>query len=141
MTVDQISIFLENKYGKLHEILGLFAEANIRILAATVSDTSEYGILRIIADHPKQAYTLLKEKNVSANLSEVIALIGSNETGSIANAFRYFKEAGITIEYMYCYSTTKKSVVFLRTNNRDAARDVIIRKNLGYITEDELVNL
>ena len=56
MTVNQISIFLENKYGKLSEILALLAEERIRIIAATVADTSEYGILRIIVSDPQKAY-------------------------------------------------------------------------------------
>ena len=61
MTVNQISIFLENKYGKLSEILALLAEERIRIIAATVADTSEYGILRIIVSDPQKAYKILKE--------------------------------------------------------------------------------
>lgn len=64
MTVNQISIFLENKYGKLSEILALLAEERIRIIAATVADTSEYGILRIIVSDPQKAYKILKENNV-----------------------------------------------------------------------------
>ena len=64
MTVNQISIFLENKYGKLSEILMLLAEAKIRIIAATVADTSEYGILRIIVNDPQRAFKILKENKV-----------------------------------------------------------------------------
>ena len=73
MTVNQISIFLENKYGKLSEILALLAEEKIRIIAATVADTSEYGILRIIVSDPQKAYKILKGNNVSANLTDVLA--------------------------------------------------------------------
>ncbi len=75
MTVNQISIFLENKYGKLSEILALLAEERIRIIAATVADTSEYGILRIIVSDPQKAYKILKENNVSANLTDVLAIV------------------------------------------------------------------
>ena len=75
MTVNQISIFLENKYGKLSEILALLAEEKIRIIAATVADTSEYGILRIIVSDPQKAYKILKGNNVSANLTDVLAVL------------------------------------------------------------------
>ena len=75
MTVNQISIFLENKYGKLSEILALLAEEKIRIIAATVADTSEYGILRIIVSDPQKAYKILKGNNVSANLTDVQAVL------------------------------------------------------------------
>ena len=126
MTVNQISIFLENKYGKLSEILALLAEERIRIIAATVADTSEYGILRIIVSDPQKAYKILKENNVS---------------GSFANTLSYFTKAGISIEYMYCFSIREKAILILRTNNRESAREVIRRQNLEYICESDLIKL
>ena len=115
MTVNQISIFLENKYGKLSEILALLAEERIRIIAATVADTSEYGILRII--------------------------VTSSCAGSFANTLSYFTKAGISIEYMYCFSIREKAILILRTNNRESAREVIRRQNLEYICESDLIKL
>ena len=134
MTVNQISIFLENKYGKLSEILALLAEERIRIIAATVADTSEYGILRIIVSDPQKAYKILKENNVSANLTGSCA-------GSFANTLSYFTKAGISIEYMYCFSIREKAILILRTNNRESAREVIRRQNLEYICESDLIKL
>ena len=96
MTVNQISIFLENKYGKLSEILALLAEERIRIIAATVADTSEYGILRIIVSDPQKAYKILKENNVSANLTDVLAIVTSSCAGSFANTLSYFTKSGIS---------------------------------------------
>ena len=121
MTVNQISIFLENKYGKLSEILALLAEERIRIIAATVADTSEYGILRIIVSDPQKAYKILKENNVSANLTDVLAIVTSSCAGSFANTLSYFTKAGISIEYMYCFSIREKAILILRTNNRESA--------------------
>ena len=126
MTVNQISIFLENKYGKLSEILALLAEERIRIIAATVADTSEYGILRIIVSDPQKAYKILKENNVSANLTDVLAIVTSS---------------CISIEYMYCFSIREKAILILRTNNRESAREVIRRQNLEYICESDLIKL
>ena len=139
MTVNQISIFLENKYGKLSEILALLAEERIRIIAATVADTSEYGILRII--DPQKAYKILKENNVSANLTDVLAIVTSSCAGSFANTLSYFTKAGISIEYMYCFSIREKAILILRTNNRESAREVIRRQNLEYICESDLIKL
>ena len=138
MTVNQISIFLENKYGKLSEILALLAEERIRIIAATVADTSEYGILRIIVSDPQKAYKILKENNVSANL---LAIVTSSCAGSFANTLSYFTKAGISIEYMYCFSIREKAILILRTNNRESAREVIRRQNLEYICESDLIKL
>ncbi len=141
MTINQISIFLENKYGKLSEILALLAEANIRIIAATVADTSEYGILRIIVSDPQKAYTLLKNNNVSANLTEVLAIVTNPCAGSFAQTLSYFTKAGLSIEYMYCFSSKEKSILILRTNNREAAREVIRRQDLAYINESDLMKI
>lgn len=139
MTVNQISIFLENKYGKLSEILALLAEERIRIIAATVADTSEYGILRIIVSDPQKAYKILKENNVSANLTDVLAIVTSSCAGSFANTLSYFTKAGIS--YMYCFSIREKAILILRTNNRESAREVIRRQNLEYICESDLIKL
>ena len=141
MTVNQISIFLENKYGKLSEILSLLAEENIRIVAATIADTSEYGILRIIVSDPQKAYKILKSNNVSANLTEVLAISARSCAGSFAQTLSHFTKAGLTIEYMYCFSCNDKSILILRTNNREAAREVIRRQNLEYVCESDLIKL
>ncbi len=141
MTVNQISVFIENKYGKLCEILALLGNENIHIIAATVADTSEYGILRLIVTEPEKAYKILKSNNVSANLTDVLAIATESSAGCFAETLRYFTQSGLSIEYMYCFSLKGKSVLILRTNNREAAREVIRRHDLDYICENDLVKL
>jgi len=141
MTINQISIFLENKYGKLNELLTLLSNENIRIIAATVADTTEFGILRMIVSDAKKAYQLLKDNNVNANLSEVLAIITESNAKSFASTLNLFTKAGLSIEYMYCFSAKEKSILILRTNNRDSALDVIREQNLDCITENNLMNL
>ncbi|MDR3218280.1 MAG: acetolactate synthase [Dysgonamonadaceae bacterium] len=141
MTINQISVFLENKYGKLSEILALLGKENIRIIAATVADTSEFGILRIIVNDANKACRLLKENNVNANLTDVLAIITESAAGTFAATFALFTKAGISIEYMYCFSVREKSILILRTNNKESALEVIRRHNLEYITENDLINL
>ena len=141
MTVNQISIFLENKYGKLSEILSLLADENIRIIAATIADTSEFGIMRLIVSDPQKAYTILKAHNVSANLTDVLAIAASSSAGSFAQTLACFTKAGLSIEYMYCFSINGKAILILRTNNREAAREVVRRQNLESISENDLIKL
>ena len=141
MTINQISIFLENKFGKLNEIFSILNEENIRIIAATVADTSDYGILRIITSDQPKAYALLKEKQVSVNLSEVIAIETEPVIGKFAETIEYFTKAGIEIEYMYCFSIHQKSILVLRTKNLEVAFDVIRKNNLNYMQEGEFSNL
>ncbi|MDR2473591.1 MAG: acetolactate synthase [Tannerella sp.] len=140
MTINQISIFVENKYGKLCEILALLAKENIHIIAATVADTSEYGILRLIVNESDKAYKLLKANNVSVNLTDVLAISTDRTAGSFARTLSLFTHSGLSIEYMYCFSLKDKSILILRTNNRETAREVIRRNDLDYITENDLVS-
>ncbi|MDR0538691.1 MAG: acetolactate synthase [Tannerellaceae bacterium] len=141
MTVNQISIFLENKYGKLGEVLTLLAQEEIRIIAASISDTSEFGIMRIIVSDPLKAYAILKRENVSVNLSEVLAIVTGSCAGSFADSISFFTRAGISIEYMYCFSAGGKSILFLRASNYEAAREVIRRNNLECLSESALLSL
>ena len=141
MTVNQISIFVENKYGKLSEILALLGKENIHIIAATVADTSEYGILRLIVTESEKAYNILKNNNVNANLTDVLAIATGSSAGSFAKTLKCFTQSGLSIEYMYCFSLKEKSVLIIRTNNREAAREVIRRHELDYISESDLLNL
>ena len=138
MTVHQISIFLDNKCGKMPQILNLLSESNIRIIAATVADTSEYGILRIIVNDPLQAYQILKEHNVSANLTDVLAIVTDSDASGFSRTLQAFTEAGLNIEYMYCFSIKDKSILILRTNNRETALEVIRKHNMNYISEKDL---
>lgn len=141
MTINQISVFVENKYGKLCELLALLGKENIHIIAATVADTSEYGILRLIVSEPEKAYKILKNNNVSANLTDVLAIATESSAGSFAKTLNFFTQSGLSIEYMYCFSLKGKSILILRTNNREAAREVIRRHDLDYICESDLIEL
>lgn len=138
MTVHQLSIFLENKCGKLPQIVSALAKANIRIIAASVADTSEYGILRMIVDDADHAYTLLKEGNVSVNKTEVLAIVTHAQAAGFAQTLQAFTSQGINIEYMYCFSANDRSIMILRTNNPTAALDVVKTHRLEYLTQDDL---
>jgi hypothetical protein len=140
MTVHQISVFLENKDGQLSPVLRLLAEENIRIIAATVADTSEFGIMRMIVSDAAKAYDILKNNNVTVNLTDVLAIAGKSSAESFAGTLSCFTEAGLNIQYMYCFSMNGKAILVLRTNNRDIARDVIIKNRLEYICETDLIN-
>jgi len=139
-TINQISIFLENKYGTLNEMFALLGKENIRVVAATVADTSEFGILRMIVSDAKKAHQLLKDNHVSVHLAEVLAISTQSSAGSLADTLAFFTKAGLSIEYMYCFSVKNKSFLILRVNDRDAALEVIARNQLVYITENELIN-
>ena len=141
MFLHQISVFIENKYGKLSEILALLGSEDIRIIAATVADTSEYGILRLIVTDPEKAHKTLKDNNVIANLADVPAIKCDSSAGSYAQTLSCFTQSGLSIEYMYCFSLKEKSVLILRTNDREASFEVIRNHKLEYLCKNDLINL
>jgi hypothetical protein len=138
MTIDQISIFLENKFGRLNEILSILSKEDIRIIAASVADTSDYGILRLITNNQIKALQVLKENGVSANRNAVLAISVDSSAGRMSQTIESFTKAGINIEYMYCFSTNKQAILILRTNNLDAAHEVIRRYEMVNLSETEL---
>ena len=136
MIVHQISIFVENKSGTLLKVLELFKENNIQLIASTISDTVEYGIYRIICSEPMRAYEMLKAAGISANLSEVFAIMLDNRPGRAADAVRHISEAGITISYLYSFMLGGKGILVFRTD--DAARtDEVIRQNSLVALDDK----
>ncbi len=141
MIVHQISIFVENKSGTLLKVLELFKENNIQLIASTISDTVEYGIYRIICSEPMRAYEMLKKSGISANLSEVFAIMLDNRPGRAADAVRHISEAGITISYLYSFMLGGKGILVFRTD--DAARTgEVIRKNaLNALDDKALLSL
>lgn len=141
MTINQISVFVENKFGRLNEILSFLSQENIRIIAATVADTTEYGILRLITSNQHKAFQLLKEQGVTANINDVLALKTNSTVGSFAETFELLTKSGISIEYMYCFSAKTEGVLVLRPNNMEAALDAIRRNSLNCLSESELNNL
>ncbi|MDD2436246.1 MAG: acetolactate synthase [Massilibacteroides sp.] len=141
MTIHQLSIFLENKCGKLSKVLDILSKAHIGIIAAAVADTSEYGILRMIVSDPDKAFALLKENNVTVSKTEVLGIVTDGCAGSFARALENFTKAGISIEYMYCFSVNGKSILILRTNKSVEAYEVIRKYRLDYISSSDLEHL
>ena len=138
MTVQQISIFVENKAGTLLKVLELLKEANIQIVASTIADTVEYGIYRIICSEPARAYTTLQGAGISVALSDVFALTLDNVPGRAADAVKFLSQAGIGITYMYSFLFDGKGILIFKTDNTDRTREVIEENNLAYITDEDL---
>lgn len=141
MTIKQLSVFLENKSGRLTEVLETIGKEKINITAITIADTLEYGILRMIVSAPEKAYKLLKEKNFSVNLTDVLTIQTPVEAGSFARALRIFSDEGISIEYMYAFSLGKKAIIVIRTEDSDKALVAIHKHKMSMVKESDLFKL
>lgn len=97
MQIQQLSVFIENKPGRLAEITEVLAEAEVDIRAISVADTSDFGILRVIVDRPKEAVIALKEHGMTVSLTNVLAVGISDEKGAFAKVIRVLANAGIDV--------------------------------------------
>ncbi len=141
MTVQQISIFVENKSGTLLRVLELFKEARIQLIASTISDTVEYGIYRIICAEPVRALETLRRAGISADVSEVFAIELDNIPGRAADAVRMLSEAGIGISYLYSFLLAGKGILIFRTDNPVRTGEVIAEKGLQALNDVSLRSL
>jgi hypothetical protein len=141
MTIRQLSIFLENKAGRLQEVLEVLSKESINITALTIADTSEYGIVRLLVSDPEGGFKLLKSCGYRVNLTEVISLSVSHEPGSLATMLKQFSDENLSIEYMYAFCLGDKAVIVMRTDNHAKAFEVIEQNNFSIINENEIKNL
>ncbi|MEA4911679.1 MAG: ACT domain-containing protein [Oscillospiraceae bacterium] len=143
MTVKQLSIFVENKSGRMAEITERIAEAGINIRALSIADTTNFGILRLIVDNPDRAEAALKDKGMTVSLTDVIAVQIVDEPGSFAKAVRLLAEKGIDIEYMYAFICRQhgKACVIIRVEDNAAAMRVLEAGNIGMLTQDEIYSM
>ena len=127
MNVKQISVFVENKKGRLAEITKALADNKIDISALSIADTTDFGILRLIVNKPNAAESILKEKGLAVKATEVIAIGVADEPGGLAVALQRLDQEHISIEYMYAFvgKTTNEALVILRVEEQERAAEVL----------------
>jgi hypothetical protein len=140
MTINQLSIFIENRSGTLIKVLDVLKQSGIQIIASTIADTAEYGIYRLICSEPLRAFDELKKAGIAVALSDVFAIQLDNKPGCAAEAVETFSKAGISIIYMYSFLLAGKGILIFRTDNPEQARETIILNNLKFIAEKDLAN-
>jgi hypothetical protein len=116
MIIKQLSVFLENKSGRLTEVTEVLASADINISAFSIADTAEFGILRMIVNKPEAAETTLKAKGISVHITEVVAVVIPHEPGSLFRTLKILSSEGISIEYMYAFALGDRATVIIRTD-------------------------
>lgn len=121
MIIKQLSVFLENKSGRLTEVAELLGELDINMSALCIADTAEYGILRMIVNQPEKAMESLKAKGFSVSLTQVICVYLEDCPGSLGRILRVLSDNNITIEYAYAFSTGDKASTVIRTEDLDQA--------------------
>lgn len=143
MTIRQLSVFLENKSGRLAEITELLAEAKVNILALSIADSIDYGVLRLIVDDPEAAVAVLREHHCIVNLTNVIAFGLPEETGAFAKIARVLADGGVGLEYVYAfndYRDTKEALGVMRVEDNEKAVAVLQAAGITLVNEEQLYN-
>ncbi len=130
MTIQQLSVFLENREGRLDEVLAALGSNDVNIVALSLADTSDYGMLRMIVSDPQKGRKVLKDIGISAMLTDVVALRVPHATGSLSKAMHALLEGDINVEYMYAFANGDDASAVLKTD--DPTRAVDILKGSGF---------
>ena len=143
MKVSQLSVFLENKSGRLADVAHALADAEINIRALSIADTIDYGLLRLIVNDPIAAKNALSKAGFTVTLTEVVAVEVPDRPGGLAGIIDIFAEVGINIEYMYAFVGTsgENAMVIFRIERLDEAIAILQRKGARIMTGDELHSL
>lgn len=140
MAISQISVFVENRPGRLADITAVLAENGIDIRALSIADTSDYGILRLIVNNPDDAVLVLKKEGMTASATQVLGIAIPDEPGGFAKAIRVLADADISVEYAYAFITPNigKAYVIIRVENNEKAAAVLTRARIELIDQAEI---
>jgi hypothetical protein len=141
MKAKQLSIFLENKSGRLTEVTDALGAAGINLSAMSIADNSDFGILRCIVSDPDKAYQVLKEQHFAVKITDVIGFTCPNTSGSLAVVLKYLSENGIFIEYMYSFANGNVAHVVIRPSDIEACDKVLAEKKVDLIAASDLYQL
>lgn len=129
MIAKQVSVFLENKSGRLNEVTRILGEAGINISAFSIADTSDFGVLRMIVPDPDKAVEVLKAHYFSVRTTPVVLMNVPNKPGTLARALQLLSDENIFIEYLYAFSMSEDSaVVVIRPSEIDRCVEVLTRQ-------------
>ena len=142
MTVNQVSVFIENRQGRLGEVLQVLKDNDVNILSISLADTTEYGLLRLIVNKPEHARDVLLEAGFSSMLTEVLIVKVPHVAGSLQSILSAIAKANVSIEYMYGLSVeaTDASIV-MKTNELEEACSVLKNIHVDTMTSEEISSL
>ena len=143
MKITQISVFLENRKGRLCDACSLLGKEGINIRALTIADTEDFGVLRIVVDKTEQAVNCLKENGFVANITDVVAVEVGDKPGGLADVLKILSDYDVNIEYMYAFMEkfSDNALLVFRFEDADAAQKVLSENNIKVVTTAEIKGL
>ena len=143
MRAEQISVFLENKAGRLAEVTAILSEANVNIRALALADTSDFGVLRLIVNDNAKAVTALKSQGFTVGKTDVVAVEVEDKPGGLYRILDVLHKAEVNVEYMYAFVTQSgnNAIMIFRFDNIDDAVKILEENNVKVINGSEVYTL
>ena len=141
MNTKQLSIFLENKSGRLTEVTEALGSAGINLSAMSIADNSDFGILRCIVSDPDKAYQVLKEQHFAVKITDVIGFQCPNVHGSLAVVLKHLSDNGVFIEYMYSFANGNVATVVIRPTDLETCEKILAEKKVELMAANDLYQL
>ena len=141
MSVNQVSVFLENKPGTLNKMTEVLANGGINIRAMSLADTKDFGIARLIVNDVYEATNVLKEANFVATFTPVLVYTVSDETGGLNDLLKSFTESDVNIEYMYAFAGKTRAYMIFRVSDTKTAEKTLAAKGLKSLSQEEIAEV
>ena len=141
MLAKQLSIFLENKSGRLTEVTEVLGKSGVNLSAMSIADNSDFGILRCIVSDPDKAYQLLKEDGFTVKVTDVIGMTVPNTPGSLAVILKHLSDNGVFIEYLYSFANGDGANVIIRPINLENCERISQEKKVDLLAANDLYKL
>lgn len=142
MMAKQLSVFIENRQGRLGEVLNVLKNNKVNILSLSLADTTEYGLLRLIVNNPELGKEKLTEDGFSTMLTSVLVLSISHEAGSLQDLLDIIAKNEVNVEYMYGLSIDgDNAYVVLKTSNNSKAEEILSARSVKMLSSEDIANL
>jgi hypothetical protein len=141
MIIQQLSVFLENKSGRLAEVLEILGKNEISITALSVADTEKYGIVRIIAPEPAKVREALKQNAFTCNVTDVVSVVTPNGAKHYAKILKILSNIKISVEYTYAFSNGDKTMIILRCDDSHKAVEELKKHEIDLLTSGDLYKI
>lgn len=140
MNITQISVFLENKPGRLQHVLKALADRDINLRTLTIAEVNDFGILRMIVNHPDEAYAALKAEHVTCSRTDVLAVALEDTPGALYRLIETFSRRQINIEYMYAFTDRHdaESIMIFRFDDTEAAKAALLEEHYTVMTREDI---
>ncbi|MBO5007939.1 MAG: ACT domain-containing protein [Clostridia bacterium] len=140
MFIKQLSIFVENKHGRLEAIIDALGKNGVNISALSIADTTDFGILRLIVDDTEKAKKTLNDIGVIAKVTDVIAVYIDDRTGGLASVLKVVSDGGVSIEYMYAFlgRTEGKALMVLKADDEAKAEKILTENGIKLAAPNEI---